>query len=134
AAVKQVRAGGVNLPIVGQIGADGRAITGGVPNLSDYYWPSLGLPFREEPQNTAITRLGTLYRKQGGSKTVADWTVISGYAEIQEIVGAIKAANGSTKGSDLEKAMESFNNQPVIWGGITYTANCHGPVKPALKI
>lgn len=134
AAVKQVRAGGVNLPIVGQIGADGRAITGGVPNLSNYYWPSLGLLFGEEPQNAAITRLGTLYRQQGGSKTVADWTVISGYAEIQEIVAAIKAANGSTKGSDLEKAMESFNNEHVIWGGITYSANCHGPVKPALKI
>jgi branched-chain amino acid transport system substrate-binding protein len=133
-AVKQIRAGGVDLPIVGQIGADGRAITGGVPDLSDFYWPSLGLLFGEESENKEITRLGDLYKKQGGDEKVADWTVISGYAKMQVIAAAIKKANGSTTGTDLQKAMESFKDEPVIWGGVTYSADCHGPVKPSLKI
>jgi branched-chain amino acid transport system substrate-binding protein len=132
-AVKQVRAGGVKLPIVGMSGADGRFVRAAVPNLTDYHYSVLGLIYGED-DDELLTSLGKRYKAAGGSADVPDWPVIAGYGVVQVVAEAIKRADGSTDAKTLAAELEKFKDQPVVWGELTYSTECHTPVEAGLKI
>lgn len=134
AALRQLRAGGVTLPILGGLGDDGRIAAGAVPKLSDYYYVAFG-SIRGGDPNPFMTTLGQKYAKRFGSLNgVEDYAPIMGYAIAQTIAKGIAANGGSTDGASLAKAIEKFTDQDVTTEHITYTGQCHTPVKASLVV
>ena len=77
-AIKQIRAGGINLPIVAQIGVDGRFILKSLPDLSNLYYGSVGFIFGEDHAPPTLATLGKQFVAHGGSKSTTEWAVVAG--------------------------------------------------------
>jgi branched-chain amino acid transport system substrate-binding protein len=133
AAVKQLRAGGVTLPILGQLGVDGRVISGAVPDLSNLYYVGLGSVHGGDP-NAFNNSLGTKYQQHFGTLNVPDYGPIMGYAVAQSIAAAIQATGGSTDGAKLAQAIAKFSNQDVKTEHLTYSSSCNMPLNPKMDV
>jgi branched-chain amino acid transport system substrate-binding protein len=132
-AIKQLRSGGVTLPMVAQIGVDGRTIVKGVPDLSGLYYASIGLPLGGDP-NPAVTALGKKFLAAGGSTSAPDWAIVAGYSEIQMDAWLLRQSKGSTNPTVLKRIMEQrAKNVPLMWGKLTYSRQCHNPINAAVK-
>jgi branched-chain amino acid transport system substrate-binding protein len=57
-----------------------------------------------------------------------------GYAAIQTIAKGLEKTGGKADGAALEKALETFKDEPLISGPTTYTAQCHIPVGRPLQV
>ena len=131
-AVKQIRSSGIDLPIVAQIGSDGRTIVKGVPDLTNYYYTSIGLPLGGDP-NKAVARLGRQFRAAGGSTSAPDWAIVAGYSGVQMAAYALRQSKGSTNPNVLRRVLERAKNVPLMWGNVTFSAKCHNPINAAVK-
>jgi len=133
-AIKQIRAGGINLPIVAQIGVDGRFILKSIPDLTNLYYGSVGLIFGEDHAPPTLATLGRQFLAHGGSKSTTEWAVVAGYSEIQMIKYALTKSKGSTNANKLKGILEKAKNVPVLTGNVTYSAKCHTPIKAEVKL
>jgi branched-chain amino acid transport system substrate-binding protein len=133
-AIKQIRAGGINLPIVAQIGVDGRFILKSIPNLSNLYYGSVGLIFGEDHAPPTLVSLGKEFLAHGGSKSTTEWAVVAGYSEMQMIKYALTQSKGSTDAKTLAGILEKAKNVPLLTGAVTYSADCHTPIKASVKL
>jgi branched-chain amino acid transport system substrate-binding protein len=131
-AIKQLRSGGVTLPMVAQIGVDGRTVVKGVPDLSGLYYASIGLPLGGDP-NPVAKRLGKKFLAAGGSTSAPDWAITAGYSEIQMDVWLLRQSKGSTDPKVLKGILEKAKNVPLLWGKVTYSKRCHNPINAAVK-
>ena len=133
-AIKQIRAGGINLPIVAQIGVDGRFILKSIPDLSNLYYGSVGLIFGEDHNPQTLVTLGKEYLANGGSKSTTEWAVVAGYSEIQMIKYALTQSKGATDAKTLASILEKARNVPLLTGAVTYSPKCHTPIKASVKL
>jgi len=133
AEVRQIRSGGIDLPILAAAAFDGSYWLKAVPNLSDFYYPALGSIFGDDP-SAERTKFFDEYAKTTGEKpTLASYPLL-GYAAVQTLKDGIEQA-GSTDAEAVAKAIETFKDKELITGKTTYTAQCHIPVaKPYLMM
>ncbi|MDQ2621957.1 MAG: ABC transporter substrate-binding protein [Actinomycetota bacterium] len=126
-AVRQIRAAGIDLPIMGMVGGDGRVISGGVKNLNDYYYLSAG-SLRADSPNKRQRELGKAYDEltNGGLAESPDGQPLMGYAAIETIAKAIEGA-GSTDGQAMADIVKKFDNEELITGPTSYSEECHTP-------
>jgi branched-chain amino acid transport system substrate-binding protein len=121
-AVRQIRTGGVSLPILGGAGFDGTFWLKSYPNLSNFYYDAMVSSAGDDPSaavNTAVKGIkapgGTIYG-------------LFGYEVVETIAKALEKDGGKADGPSLAKAIESFKNEPLLVGPTTYTAKCHAAV------
>jgi branched-chain amino acid transport system substrate-binding protein len=126
AAIRQIRAAGIDLPILGMLGVDGRLVSTGTENLSDLYYLNLG-SIRPDSTSLFLIELGVRYEEMVGNFETSDYGPILGYTEIQAVALAIEAT-GSTDGATLAAYMETFQNVPTAVGPLTYSTQCHAPI------
>jgi branched-chain amino acid transport system substrate-binding protein len=125
-AIRQIRAAGINLPILGAAAFDGNYWVSAVPDLSSFYYPALGSLFGDDPNSARAKILYTDFKQVAHKKpTLASYPLL-GYAAIQTLVRGMKIAN-STDGKKVAAALNTFRNVPLITGPTTYTAKCHIP-------
>jgi branched-chain amino acid transport system substrate-binding protein len=129
--IRQVRAAGINLPIVTDAAGDGNYWLNATPGLSNYYATVYSSIFGDDP-NPKINVLVKEYEKKTG-KTLSGGSFATGYALIQELVAAMKACN-CTDGNGMAKAIDSFGTQQLIVGPTTYHPNDHMPNGRPLRI
>lgn len=120
-AVRQLRTGGVTMPILGGAGFDGTFWLKSTPNLSDFYYATMVSSALDDP-NPKVNRFVKSVKAPGGTIYA-----LFGYEIVETIAKGIAKAR-STDGPALTKAIESFRNEPLLVGPTTYTANCHIPV------
>lgn len=131
--VRQIRSGGVDLPILGAAAFDGNYWLKAVPNLSDFYYPALGSIFGDDPSETRTKFFADFKETTGKAPTLASYPLL-GYAAVETLKDAIEQA-GSTDAEPVQKAIETFKDKELITGPTTYTAECHIPVgKPYLMM
>jgi branched-chain amino acid transport system substrate-binding protein len=121
-AVRQIRTGGVNLPILGGAGFDGTFWLKSYPILSNFYYDAMVSSAGDDPSaavNAAVKGIkapgGTIYG-------------LFGYEVVETIAKALEKDGGKADGPTLAKAIESFRNQPLLVGPTTYSAKCHAAV------
>ena len=125
-ATRQIRAAGINLPIIGGGAFDGVYWLPSVPNLADFYYPAPISQWRNPWRSPFIVR----YTKKFGTVATVTYPLM-GYAAVQTLALGIEKAH-SIVGVKVAKAIETFRNQPLITGPTTYTSTCHIPVgRPA---
>lgn len=123
-AVKQIRARGVDQPIVAPGGADATSWLPAVPGLSDFYNNSAGSLSGDDDFGD-LTGIGERYLALHGEKPPTDYGPIFGYAEIQLIAAALEATDGSTDGVELAKAIEGFTDLELSIGTASFAEDCH---------
>jgi branched-chain amino acid transport system substrate-binding protein len=121
-AVRQIRAAGIDLPIVSTIGLDGTYWIKAVPKLSNFY--STGtVPLSGDDPNAKVNEVLKQYEEQTGAP-LASSLGITGYIDAQLITDAIKEA-GSVDPEKIAKTLEAFKDHPTLVGKVTYTPETH---------
>jgi branched-chain amino acid transport system substrate-binding protein len=124
AAVRQIRAAGINSPIVLCAGMEGLDWLPSVPGVSNVYMMTHADFLGNDPDpaiNSFFKRFTRLTKWK-----LARSHAIEGYCEIQLFAKAAKAA-GSTDGKAITAAMEKFKNTKCIVGPTTYSKKWHIP-------
>ncbi len=124
-AVKQIRAAGIDLPILGAAAFDGSYWLNAVPGLSELYYPALGSIFGDDPDPKRTAFFKEFETKTGKPPTLASYPLL-GYAAVQSLAKAIEQAGG-TDSEQVKAALETFKDEPLITGPTTYTDACHIP-------
>jgi branched-chain amino acid transport system substrate-binding protein len=123
-AVREIRAAGITVPLLGSVTWDGTYWLGssGAGALSNGYYPAFGSIFGDDPNPLVNTVVAAVAHKMGSTPFTS--FLLPGYASIQAIVAGIKAA-GTTNGKKLAAAMSKFHNLPTIVGPVTYSSKEH---------
>jgi branched-chain amino acid transport system substrate-binding protein len=132
-ALRQVRAAGIKVPILGGTEWEGNywlSSAGGTVNK--LYHVGNGALFGDDP-NPAINKLFKKYRKTYGA-TPHNTFSLFGYQNVADIVSALKADHGNTKGSAITKVLDKWRNHSTLLGPTTYTKTCHVPLHRPLKV
>lgn len=124
-AIKQIRAAGIELPLVVASDFDGDYWLKAVPNLSDVYYPSIGSIFGDDPDKRHRELFERVEKKTGQPPEIAAY-VLMGYSMVEALAKAIETA-GTTEGTAVAAALDEFNEEPLMEGDVTYTPECHIP-------
>jgi branched-chain amino acid transport system substrate-binding protein len=120
-ATRQIRAAGINIPILAATGMDGLYWVDSVPGLKDFYVPDQAVVSGDaSPEINALTKEYT--DKYG--KPPASQYAYPIYAWLQEWAKAVTKA-GTTEGKAVVAVMETFKDEPSILGPRTYTHKWH---------
>jgi branched-chain amino acid transport system substrate-binding protein len=122
AAIKQIRAAGIDLPIMAAGTFDGTYWLKGITNTDDIYVALNGSAY--DPPDRASAKL---FKKleSAGVETDVSSVLLSAYAAGQLMIEAIEET-GSLNGNALADALEAKPHQTVI-GKISYTKGDHYP-------
>lgn len=120
-AIRQLRTGGVTLPLFGGAGFDGTFWLEAIPDLSDFYHPSMVSSAGDDP-NPAVNEFVNSVDATGGTAYA-----LFGYEIVETIRRGVEIA-GTTEGAALAEAIESFTDEEFLVGPTTYTPECHIPV------
>lgn len=132
--VRQLRAAGIDLPIVASAAFDGTYWLKTVPNLSGFYFPALGSLFHDDPNPARAKFLDRTYASIAGSAPKVSSYPLQGYATIQLLAKGIGAAR-TTDGVALAKVLSGFKKVGTIVGPVSYRKNCHVPLgRPYLML
>jgi branched-chain amino acid transport system substrate-binding protein len=124
AAIKQIRAAGIDVPILGPSSFDGTFWLKGIPNTDDIYATSNGSIY--DPPNAATAKLLGSF-KRAGIETDISTNLLASYAAGQLILDAIKET-GTLNGNRLADALEAHPHQTIV-GKVSYSKDDHYPTR-----
>jgi branched-chain amino acid transport system substrate-binding protein len=122
-ATKQIRAAGINLPIIGGAGFDGTFWLGAVPNLKNFYTIAGGVTTGGDP-NKLRAAVYAAYKKKFKKDAPLGEQTLNGYSAVYAFKTAIERAK-STDGAKVIAQLEKFKNERLPIGNITWTPKCH---------
>jgi branched-chain amino acid transport system substrate-binding protein len=121
-ALRQIRTGGIELPIIGAAAFDGTFWLEAIPDLSDFYYPAMVSSAGDDP-SAAVNDLLQVIKPAGGAIYG-----LFGYEIIETVKNAMENNGGDLDGAALAAAIESFTDEPLLVGPTTYTVDCHVPL------
>lgn len=120
--IRQMRAAGLNQPILSDMAMDGNYWLGAVKGLSNFYYPAAGSVFGDDP-DPAINTFVKEFTAATKSKPQTSY-VLYGPALLQIYAEAVKRA-GTDDPAKVVKALDSFKKVPTLVGQTTYTPDAH---------
>lgn len=122
AALRRLRAAGVDIPVVAGASMDGTFWLEAVPNLSDFYFNTYGLTEGNDPRNS-VNKFFAEYKKHYGELPPTSYA-LTGRAMIENLAGAIEAA-GTTEGPKLAEALDGLGAEETIIGPTGFDSSHH---------
>jgi branched-chain amino acid transport system substrate-binding protein len=123
AAIKQIRAAGVELPLYGPMAFEGVYWLKGIPNTSGIFVTANGSVF--DPPNRATAKLLESFERAGIDTADISSTLLATYTAGQLIFDAIGETH-SVDGSVLADALEAKPHKTIL-GSVSYTEDNHYP-------
>jgi branched-chain amino acid transport system substrate-binding protein len=123
-AIKQIRADGIDIPILGTGAFDGTFWLNGIPNTEDIYFISNGSAY--DPPNRTTAKLFEALQDAGVDTDVSGALLVS-YATGELILDVIEETH-SVDGNVLADALEARPHKTIV-GKITYTKTNHYPTR-----
>ena len=120
-AVRQLRAAGVNLPILSGTAMDGTYWLNSTPGLKDFYLPVQALTANDP--NPAVNELTAAYAKKFGKPPTTQYAYPI-YAFLQLWAQAVTTA-GTTDAAKVVALLNKDANAPTILGPRTFTPTLH---------
>jgi branched-chain amino acid transport system substrate-binding protein len=119
-AFRQIRGGGIKLPIFGTASFDGSYWLKSVPGLSNFTNPA---PLNEwgDPINNPL--VDKIVKRTGKPPAVFSYA-LNDYSAMYILKKAIEAA-GSTDADAVKAVLDTWKKEPTPTGPTTYTPNCH---------
>lgn len=134
AIIRQLRAAGVTLPIIGSGGGmDGTSWLKAVPGLTGYYDSVAGSLTGDDPRAEVNAMFEDIAQKSGEEPQLAA-QALTGYSAVEMVKRAVEGSSGKTDGEALAKEIESFKGEKFLLGPVTYNAECHIPVGTPMHI
>lgn len=124
AAIKQIRATGIDVPILGPAGFDGTFWLKGIPDTNDIYATLNGSTY--DPPTKATAELFERLERSGIDTDVSN-ALLAAYAGGQLILDVI-AETESVDGNVLADALEARPRETII-GRFDYTKDNHQPIR-----
>ena len=121
-AMRQLRAAGVNQPLLLSESWDGDYWLEAVPNLSDAYLVTYGSVFGNDPRPEVSTFMDKFKAKFGAAPVTSH--ALTGYSVIQGWSKAVEKA-GTFDTDKVREALETFVNEPLITGPTSFTKETH---------
>jgi branched-chain amino acid transport system substrate-binding protein len=131
-ALRQLRAAGVDLPVLAGDGMDGTYWVKAVPHLNNLYVSTQASMFGDDPSAAVNTFVKVFKQATGGPPPTAFAAV--GYSDAQALVAAVEKTGGATGGADLSNALNQFHNQPLLVGPTSFTSEVHIPLDRPMAI
>jgi branched-chain amino acid transport system substrate-binding protein len=121
-ATRQLRAAGINQPLLGSESWDGDYWLEGVPNLTDYYFVTYGSVFGNDPR-PAVADFFKKFQAKWNKAPVTSHA-ITGYSVIEAWSRAVERA-GTFDTDAVRAELQKFKDEPLLAGPTTYTENEH---------
>jgi len=121
-AMRQIRAAGVDTPLLGSESWDGDFWLEGVPNLSDMYFVTYGSRFGQDPRPD-VQAFMDKYTKKFGKPPVTSHA-ITGYSVIEAWSKAVTEA-GDFDTDKVRDKLQSFKDEKLLAGPTTFTKDQH---------
>lgn len=130
-AMRQLRAAGIDLPLLSGVALDGDYWISSTPGLTDFYGLAKGSIRGDDPREP-VNELVKKYTEKYGAPPV-NQNVFDGYVGIELLAKAIEKA-GSTDAAAMTAALESFHDEPTLLGERTFTSKIHNQTRPPFLI
>lgn len=121
-AIRQLRAAGIDQPILGGESLDGDFWAGTVPNLSNFYAVNYGSFYGDDP-DPDVNAFFQRYEAEYGQKSDASYP-LRGYSVLQAWARAVERA-GSLEADAVAAVLDTFTDEPLAIGPTTYTPELH---------
>ncbi len=118
-AIRQMRAAGIDAPIVSGESMDGDYWLGTVPDLSNFYALNFG-SYVGDDSEPAVNDFFARYEAAYGKRSDVSYA-LRGYSMVEAWARAANKA-GSVEPLDVMAALEAFNDEPLVVGPTTFTA------------
>lgn len=121
-AVRQIRAAGVELPLLAGESMDGAYWLESVPNLSDFYVLTYGSVFGNDPDATVNSFVDRFKAKFGSAPVTGH--ALTGYSVIEAWAAAVERAK--TFDTDAVRTeLDKLTKEPFLVGATTFTPDLH---------
>lgn len=130
-AIRQIRAAGLDMPIISGEPMDGNYWVGAVPNLSNFYVASFGSIYGDD-SDPKVVDFFKRYELEYGKPADVSYA-LRGYSVIEAWARAAERAN-SFEPAAIAKVLDTFTEEPLLVGPTTYTPEIHIPVKRPMAI
>jgi branched-chain amino acid transport system substrate-binding protein len=120
-AIRQIRAAGIDVPIIGGDSMDGHYWGEGVPGLSDHYAVTFGSMYGDDPRQE-VNDFFERYREKYGEPETS--FPLNGYSVVQAFKIAAERA-GSLDSDAVLAELNKFDKEPLLWGETTFTPEMH---------
>lgn len=130
AAVRQLRAANIDMPIFADTGMGGDFWLSGVPGLKDFYVPTI-MSMKGDPR-PEIKKFLEAYKARWGAMPVSEFSVL-GYCTIEQWTAAVEKAQ-TTDTEAVLAVMNQFKDQPTSCGPTSYTPELHIQVNRPLLV
>ena len=121
-AIRQMRAAGIDVPILAGQGFEGNFWLESVPNLGEFYLMGVGSVYGNDPREK-VREVVDNYKKKFNEPPVSAHS-LTGYLVIEMWANAVEKA-GTTEGAAVVAALESFRDEPTFVGPRTFTDELH---------
>ncbi len=121
-AVRQIRAAGIATPILANVGMTDDFWISAVPDLSNFYNPTMMSIFGDDP-SPRVQEFATAYGKRYGTRVPQAYASV-GYLVIEAWSTAVKRA-GTTDAKAVVAALEKFRDEDLLLGPTTFTNELH---------
>jgi branched-chain amino acid transport system substrate-binding protein len=121
-ATRQLRAAGIDLPILTSNAMDGTYWLDAVPDLSNFYVPVQGSVYGDEPR-PEVAALVARYKEKFNQAPVSTYAFPI-YAALQLWADAVKKAQ-TIDASKVVEVMNSFHEEPTVLGPRSFTPKLH---------
>ncbi len=121
-AIRQVRAAGINQPMMTGVAMDGEYWLEGVPGLEKFYVPVPGNVFGFDPSEE-VNELVERFRVKHGQPPATSLAIF-GYRSLQMYKIAAERA-GTLDSQAVRMELEKFENEPIMGGIATFSEDIH---------
>lgn len=128
---KEIRDGGVEVPIISGFGMDGDFWVGAIPDLKDYYVVTYASKNGDDP-DPAVNEYAAAYEAAYGSPPDVGGFV-TGPATLQLILEAYKQA-GSWDGDKMTAAFQAMKDVPTLAGPSSFSPDLHINVERPMAV
>ena len=118
AALRQLRAAGIETAVIGGEDQDGSYWLEAVPDLNELYYVTYGSIFGDDP-DPKVDELVTAYTEQFGEPP-ATAHFLTGYSVIEVWAQAVEQA-GTTEGAAVRDALQSLQDAPLLVGPTSFS-------------
>lgn len=121
-AIRQLRAAGLDMPILGTTAMVDNYWLNAVPNLKDFYLPGFMSLYGDDPR-PQMNQFVQDFKARWGEPPVSSYSVL-GYSLIEQWAHAVSEAK-STDSDKTLAVMNGYKDQPFLVGPTSYTKDLH---------